>query len=85
VAGSPGLAPGLSLGRFDDKAAAEQALAEFARQGVRTAKVVEAVAASTSHRLRVEQADGALAARLGGLSDAALGKGFTACEVAPRS
>lgn len=85
VAGSPGLAPGLSLGRFDDKAAAEQALAEFARQGVRTAKVVEAVAASTSHRLRAEQADAALAARLSALSDAALGKGFTPCEVAPRS
>ncbi len=85
VADNPGLAPGLSLGHFDDKAAAEQALAEFTRQGVRTAKIVEAAAASTSHRLRVEQADAALAARLGALSDAALGKGFTACEVAPRS
>jgi len=85
VAGSAGLAPGLSLGRFDDKAAAEQALAEFARQGVRTAKVVEVAAASTSHRLRVEQADAALAARLGAMSDAALGRGFSACEAAPRS
>jgi len=75
----------LSLGRFDDKAAAEQALAEFARQGVRTAKVVEVAAASTSHRLRVEQADAALAARLGAMSDAALGRGFSACEAAPRS
>ncbi len=89
VAGSaglaPGLSPGLSLGRFDDKAAAEQALAEFARQGVRTARVVEAAAASTSHRLRIEQADAALAVRLGALSDPALGKGFTACEAVPRS
>lgn len=85
VADGPGLAPGLSLGRFDDKVAAEQALAEFARQGVRTAKVVEVAAASTSHRLRVEQADAAQAARLGVLSDAALGKGFTACEAAPRT
>ena len=31
VANSPGLTPGLSLGRFGDKAAAERALAEFAR------------------------------------------------------
>ena len=82
---APALAPGLSLGRFDDKAAAEKALAEFTRQGVRTAKVVETAVASTSHRLRVEQADAALAARLGALNDVALGKGFTACEVAPRS
>ena len=82
---APALAPGLSLGRFDDKAAAEKALAEFTRQGVRTAKVVETAVASTSHRLRVEQADAALAARLGALNDVALGKGFTACEVAPKS
>ena len=82
---APALSPGLSLGRFDDKASADKALAEFTRLGVRTAKVVETAAPSVSHRLRVDQADAVLAARLGALNDTALGKGFTACEVAPRS
>lgn len=78
-------APGLSLGRFDARAAADTALAEFARQGVRTAKVVETAAPGSSHRLRVERADTALAARLNALNAPALGKGFAACDASPRS
>ena len=78
-------APGLSLGRFDARDAADKALAEFAQQGVRTAKVVETLAPASSHRLRVERADTALAARLSALNLPALGKGFAACDASPRS
>ena len=68
-----GLEPGLSLGRFDDKPAADQALAAFAAQGLRTARVVKAGEATTTHLLRFEGADPALAARLTGLQDGSAG------------
>ena len=75
----PGLAPGLSLGRYDTHAAADAALAAFTQQGIRTAKVVEATAPSVSHMLRVDQADVALATQIGALKADAFGKGFVAC------
>ncbi|CAN5917500.1 hypothetical protein BH11PSE8_BH11PSE8_34260 [soil metagenome] len=75
----PGLAPGLSLGRYDTQAAADAALAQFTQQGIRTAKVVETTAPSVSHVLRVDQADVALAAQLAALRADAFGKGFVAC------
>ena len=73
------LAPGLALGRFDQRAAAEQALDGFAQQGIRTARVVELTPAVARSVLRVEKADAALAAQLTALKSDALGKGFTAC------
>ena len=85
VAGSPALAPGLSLGQFDDKANADNALAQFTQQGVRTAQVVEITPPTARHRLRLEKADAALAARLAAPGTGALAKGFAACEVASRN
>ena len=79
------LAPGLSLGRFDTRAGATQALDRFAQLGIHTARVVERAPASTRHVLRVEKADAALAARIAALSVDALGKGFAACERPPSS
>ncbi len=73
------LAPGLSLGRFDDRAAAVKALEEFTQQGIRTARVVESAPASTSHVLRVDKADTALVAQIGAVRFAGLGKGFAPC------
>jgi hypothetical protein len=75
----PALAPGLSLGRFDQRAAAGAALEQFTQQGIRTARVVELAPASNRYMLRVEKADAALAAQVRGLKIDALGKGFTAC------
>jgi len=75
----PALAPGLSLGRFDQRQAATQALDQFTAQGVRTARVVELAPASSRHVLRVDKADAALAARLTALKPEAIGKPFTAC------
>ena len=79
------LAPGLSLGRFDTRASATQALERFAQLGIHTARVVERAPASTRHVLRVEKADAALAARITALGVDALGKVFAACERPPSS
>lgn len=71
------LAPGLSLGRFDERAAASKALDAFSEQGVRTARVVELAPASSSHVLRIEKADATLAAQAAGVK---LAKGvFAPC------
>ena len=79
VRNSPNLEPGLSLGRFDDRSAAEKALAAFGLRGVKSARVVEITPPSSTHVLRVDAADEALVKQLGELKPAALGKGFVAC------
>jgi hypothetical protein len=79
VKNAPELEPGLALGRFDDHDAADVALTEFARRGVRSARIVELVKPSTQHLLRVDRADPELAAKVSGLKLDALGKGFGAC------
>jgi hypothetical protein len=76
---NPSLAPGLSLGRFDDRAAATKALDKFAQQGVHTARVLDLTPATSSHVLRFEKADPALAAQVVALKPTASGKGFAAC------
>ena len=78
------LDPGLSLGRFGERADADKALAQFTQQGIRSARVVELTAPANSFRLRVERADAALAAQLAELkADALLGKPFAACAKRP--
>ena len=73
------LAPGLSLGRFDDRTAAGKALEQYALQGIRTARIVELIPAATIQTLRIEKADPILVAQAIGLRTAALGKGFAVC------
>ena len=82
VRSPPSLDGGLSLGRFDDRAGAERALAQFNQQGINTARVVEVSPAGSTFVLRAAAADGALAARLSGLKADALGKGFAECAKA---
>lgn len=79
VRSPPSLDGGLSLGRYDDRASAERALAQFGQQGIQTARVVEVTPAGATFVLRAASADGALAARLSGLKAEALGKGFAEC------
>jgi hypothetical protein len=79
VLAPPELEPGLSLGRYEQRGAAERALEQLAQRGVRTARVVELVAPATLHLLRVEKADAALAAQLAALRSEALGRGFVPC------
>lgn len=69
----------LSLGRFNDREAAERALAQFGQRGIRPAKLVELQAASTIHMLRAERADKAVAAQLTALRADTLGRGFVPC------
>ena len=71
---------GLSLGRFDDRAAAERALAQVQQRGIRSARVVQLLQPSVTHRLRIERAEPAVMAQLATLKLDALGTGFAACE-----
>lgn len=69
---------GLSLGRFEDRGAAERALEAAHQRNIRSARVVQ-VAPAALHMLRVERAAPALAAQLGALKSEALGNGFVPC------
>ncbi len=84
VQSPPELAPGLSLGRFDSRAAADKALEQLSQRGVRTARVVALSEPATMTMLRVERADPALAlevAALGGdVKAQPLGKAFRPCS-----
>ena len=68
---------GLSLGRYDDRPAAERALAQMQQRGVRTARVVQAPV--VTHTLRIDKVEPAMAAQLVALKIEALGKGFAPC------
>lgn len=82
VVSSPDLEPGLSFGRFDTRAAADAALAQLQQQGVRPSRVVTITFPVVVTLLRVERADGALAARLTQLNLPPAGSGFRPCAVA---
>ena len=77
--------PGLSLGRYDSRSAAETALAAFTQRGVRTARVNQLKPPTTETRLRFDHATPALAEQLRALNDAALGAGFRPCAAATAS
>jgi hypothetical protein len=74
VQSPPELAPGLSLGRFDNRAAADRALEQLAQGSVRAARVVTLAEPATLVALRVERADAALAARVAALGGNVKGK-----------
>lgn len=81
---APDLEPGLALGRFDSREAADRALAQYAQRGLRSARVVELVPPATSHMLRIEKAGSAVLAQATALRNDALGSGFVACADTPR-
>jgi hypothetical protein len=83
VRNSPDLQPGLQFGRYDTRAAADAALAQLVQQGVKAARVVTINIPVVVTLLRVERADGALAARLTQLSLPPAGSGFRPCAVPP--
>lgn len=60
------LSPGLSLGSYSSNADAEARLAELARRGVHTARVVSLEADSTARRVQVRTTDPVVARRLPG-------------------
>ncbi len=83
VTSPPDLAPGLSLGRFDSRPAADEALDGLTQRGVRAARVVALAEPSSRVALRIERADTALAAQLQGLAGSVAGqplaKSFKPC------
>jgi hypothetical protein len=81
--GTPALEPGLALGRFDERAQADAALARLTRQqDIHTARVTQLAPSASTFMLRVTQADAALAAQLTALKAGALGRGFAPCAKA---
>jgi hypothetical protein len=83
VVSSPDLEPGLSFGRHDTRAAADAALAQLQQQGVRPSRVVTINIPVVVTLLRVERADGPLAARLTQLNLPPAGSGFRPCATPP--
>lgn len=76
---NPALAPGLSLGGFPTETAANEALAQLAARGVRTARVVQERAAFSGQWLRFPAADTALKQRLDSVRTALAGKALQPC------
>lgn len=77
---SPGLSPGLALGTYSSEAAAEQAIQNATRSGVRTARVVQERAESTSFSLRLPNATPAQRNAVAGLGAALVGKPLRPCN-----
>ena len=74
------LEPGLSLGRFSTEEAATRELTNFARQGVRTARVVQERPDITLYTLRLPQATAALRSQVEAMGGKAFeGKPFKPC------
>ncbi len=74
------LEPGLSLGRFSNQEAAERALTDLGRKGVKTARVVQERRDEAAYRLRLPNADDALRQQARNLRGALAGKDLRPCE-----
>ena len=74
------LEPGLSLGRFANEEAAERALADLGRKGVRTARVVQERRDVPGYRLRLPHADDALRQQARGMRSALAGRELRECD-----
>jgi len=83
VTGAPALEPGLSLGRFPSRDAAETALQRLSDRGIHTGKVVEFTKARVLHMLRIERADPDLVMKASALKLDASGKSFASCAAQP--
>jgi len=82
VTGTPALEPGLSLGRFTNRNAADEALQKLSERGIHIGKVIELAKAASQHMLRVERADHDLVTKVSSIKLDGLGKGFTSCAKA---
>lgn len=82
---APDLQPGLTLGRFDDKAAAEAELGRLSQRGLRTARVVTLVPPAPLVTLRVPAATEVQREKLATLKLPGNGPGFAACGAAAKT
>ncbi|PZO14262.1 MAG: sporulation protein [Burkholderiales bacterium] len=76
---APGLAPGLALGTYSTEAAAQQAQQKAERDGVRTSKVAQERAESTSMSLRLPAITDTQRQAIDGLGEAMAGKRLQRC------
>jgi hypothetical protein len=81
----PALAPGLTLGSYDSRTAAQQARSQFTQRGVPPAQVVQERAALHGQLLTLPAVDDRLRARLDNIQGALAGKPLQACPLNPRS
>lgn len=79
VQGLPDLQPGLSLGRFNDRAVADETLDRLAQRGVRTARVVTLAPAQRMPAIRIERIEAPAAQALRARPAA---RGFRPCDAA---
>jgi hypothetical protein len=77
---NPALAPGLSLGAFASQAQADAALEALAQRGVRTARVVQELAAGQAYRLRLPAVDEVLQKQLPPVRAALAGLALLPCN-----
>lgn len=75
------LEPGISLGRHDNQEAANQALNQLFKQGVRTARVLQEQPGQTGFQLVLPAVDGALRAKLTAMQTQFAGKPLLPCKV----
>jgi hypothetical protein len=74
------LEPGLSLGRFPTEEAAQRALTDLGRKGVKTARVVQERRDTPAYVLRLPRADAALRQQVRNLRAALAGKDLRDCD-----
>jgi hypothetical protein len=77
---NPSLEPGLSLGAFPTQSKANEAMAAFAKRGVRTGKVTQELPERSGQIFKLPAIDEALRAQLDGIKAAAGAQGLTACK-----
>ena len=77
---SASLEPGLSLGGYDTQAAANTALANLSRRGVRTAQVIRERSELRGNLLRLAAVDEALKPKLDEIRPALAGKALRLCQ-----
>jgi hypothetical protein len=78
--GSPSLSPGLALGTYSSEAAAQQALQDVVRKGVRSAKVAQERIETTSVSLRLPAITDAQRAAVASLGAPLAGKKLQRCD-----
>lgn len=74
------LVPGLSLGRFEIRANANNLLDQLTQRGVRNARAIEAAPATSAHLIRIDRPTASITTQLSNLRADALGKGFQPCS-----
>ncbi len=81
VKAPPALNPGLSLGRYESKAAAEAALPSWNERGIRNARAVALSASAPEQWLRFERSTSALRERLRTMKFSPAAAGLNDCRV----